>query len=253
MAKRSKLLYLLLAVSVYFGLYVRDIESGLDPSWFYGLNLAYNRSILWGSRFIFTYGPLGALLVPVRLGNIPVLSLIFWIVIASAAVSCYGYILFSERMKVFGARSTNIFVSMLMLYIGAFPLGFYPAEYILSFILMLLLSICYVNRSFILFVLASILSVLSVFFKFSLGPLCLMTMAVFTAIIFVRNREDAKKYIIVLLCIPAAIYLGFLIYNPSLTELYYYFKGAYEISSGYISAMSMDNFRNYAYLGKLYS
>jgi len=45
------------------------IASGIDASWMWGLNLFGNRSFLYGRDVIFTYGPLGYLLVPLDIKN----------------------------------------------------------------------------------------------------------------------------------------------------------------------------------------
>jgi hypothetical protein len=39
-------------------------QSGLDPSWAIGLSLALSRGLAFGSRIVFTYGPLGLITVP---------------------------------------------------------------------------------------------------------------------------------------------------------------------------------------------
>ena len=232
--------YVLTAASSFFVYTFFMFKEGIDGSWVYAINRFFSEGLLWGRNIIFTYGPLGFILMLWSVGNNAVYSLAFWTVILILTVCMMSYILFSERMNRFNdlnTRKDNIFMSFLMFYLSVpLSLSALSPEYVSQFIVLYLLSVCYVNHDTKFFVIASVISVASAFMKFNSGVSDFATLFVFAVIMIMQYRTFRYMYMFMLSVF--AFVLCFMIYNPSLSELYYYVRGAYEISSGYISAMS---------------
>ena len=233
-----KILYVLIASSLFFVYSFFMFKDGLiDGSWVYMINRMFNQGLLWGRNIIFTYGPLGFILMLWDIGNNAVISLAFWLAISVLTLCTTSYIMFSERMKPLTERYDNIFMSFIMLYMSV-PLSFQrlSPEYVSQFILLYLLSLCYVNHDMKSFFTAAVITVLSAFMKFNSGASNYASMFMLAFVMMIQF--SMYRFMIVFLLTSLAFVLCFLAYNPSISELYYYVRGAYEISSGYISAMS---------------
>ena len=239
-----KLIYIAAAAISCFGFSPMYVTDGLDSSWSYAATLLSDTGSLWGSKVIFTCGPLGKLLFPfVRwrpdVSSSALLSLAFWSLTALAAGALYTYIMFSRKMQHIASRRTNITASLFMLYVGSCVMKKVLPEYVPLFLIMSLLYVCWYNDRATAFFAAAALTVLSGFIRFNLAAAAFIAMIVFTLISFAEGREHRKIYLAVSAGIPVVCCACFLLYNPSLSELVYYIRGMYEISSGYNSAMSL--------------
>ena len=246
-----KLAYLVLIAASCFRFSVRTIRSGLDPSWSYAMNLLPKDGILWGKDVIFTYGPLGRLFGPLPMGNNVMFSLIFWCIITILTVSVFVYMLFSPNVSRLTSRRTNLFASLILLYLGAGVFKGVHSEYIISLLMLSMLVLCWRSGKYIFFIMACMLSSLSFFLKFNLTVSSILAVSVFTLLVLINNgMKSSARYFLGVLMMPIFSCLMFLAYNPSLNELIWYVKGAFEISSGYNSAMSLQikDFREIARL-----
>lgn len=229
--------YIILLTVSFFTLIVSTVTEGVDGSWIYMLNRYSHLHQLWGRNIIFTYGPLGFLLMPLPIGNNLAFSLIFWIFITGLACILFSYTLFSEKLYAMNSRRDNILLSMILFYI-AFPMAFSDIlpEYIPYFVILFMLSLCWFNHNTYLFTLASLLSLFSLFMKFNAGIINFASIFLFAFITAMQSKSF--KFLLITFLTALAFPICFLLYNPDISELTYYIRGMFEISSGYISAMS---------------
>lgn len=232
-----KIFYIALITATCFRFSISTLHYGLDQSWEYALNLFFRDGRLWGHSVIFTYGPLGFLLKPLPIGNNILWALIFWIVITVFACILFSYVMFSRKLADFNSRYTNLFASFILFYLGAGLFRALDSQHIITFLMLSLLSICWWIEDCKFFVIACALAVLSMFMKFNHGAENFIMLVIFTCLVIFRRR-GVLHYVIALCCVPVLFAVCFLIYNPSFSELVYYIRGAYEISSGYNFAMS---------------
>ena len=235
--------YLLLVIAIFFKFHSNAFRSGLDASWVDAINMLVHEGILWGKSIIFTYGPLGFLLLPVPVGNNSLYSLLFWTALTLLAAGTFAYILFRKR-----TFSNNIFLSFLLLYAGTFSLGYMLPEYALSCLVLILLSLCWHDDALIPFMIAVVICVISLFMKFNGGLLNFLTVIMFAGLAVLSQKKYRKLYFAAVCLIPVIFCMGFLSYNPSIQELIFYVRGALEISSGYNSAMSVEIYKTSIYV-----
>jgi hypothetical protein len=69
----------------------RAITPGLDPSWTYGINVLPHTDFRFGQDVVFTYGPLGYLLVPHHIGSNLAQAAVFWVATQAAMVALAVY------------------------------------------------------------------------------------------------------------------------------------------------------------------
>lgn len=237
-----KVFYVIIASVSLFKFRTASLTSGLDVSWVYAINRFFHEGVLWGHDVMFTYGPFGFVLCPMNIGSNALISLAYWVFIALSAGLLFSYTLFSKR---FSLNDNNILLSLVLFYLGNCVLGRLSGESVSTFIILLLLSLCVRSGEFKFFIMASLLCVLSMFMKFNSGAVNFIMLVIF-ALLF-----NPAKYIPALLITPALFFIYFMAYNPSLSELAYYIRGAYEISSGYISAMSTSFFLSKSFAGMM--
>ena len=241
MSTLLKLLYLLVAASSCFNFGVGGVYSGLDSSWLYILNRLFIDGTPWGSKVIFTYGPLGFLVACSPVGNLPFINFVFWSIIAVCSFVFFWYILFSPKMAHINSRKNNILASFVMLYLGVILSGgeIGRGETAIPFLVLSLLACSWTSEDIRMFLTACILTAVTTFTKFNVAAECYISIAVFAVLKYFSGDRNRNKYMLILCSVPIIFCICFLLYNPSLTELYHYINGAYEISSGYILSMSM--------------
>ena len=88
--------------------------------------------------------------------------------------------------------------------------------------------------------LAVSITIFSTFVKFNSGVANLALLFIFNIIAIFARRDKIFQYVAGIIAVPILFLVAWLIYNPSFSELYFYIKGASEISTGYISAMSVS-------------
>lgn len=213
---------------------IAAIRNGLDNSWAYALNLFFDKGI----QTIFTYGKLGFLFDPVNMGHNVIFSFLYWLMITISACIIFPRIISRAHEK-------NMLLSFILLYLGAyiFSMGAILSENVITFMILASLCLCMETNEIKFFVLPCILTLISSFIKFSSAAGDILTLTIFTGLIFLcKDIREALKYLIILCLIPVLWLIIFMLDNPnpSLSGLIYYLRGIYEISSGYISAMSYE-------------
>lgn len=208
---------------------------GLDSSWAFGLNYAELFNYKFGTDNFFTYGPLGFIMfaIPIEHNgiNLHLLWNIFWVLSLGAILS---YMFFSKDMAYYRERKLHICMFTLFSYWGLCTVDSF---YVFIELLLISLSIHSSKRVFWFF-LACISAVIFLYAKFTIGIIGVGS--IFLAIVyFVYHKENIVKE--VLLCfvgLPVLFFLTYMVYNPSITGMLQYIMAGFEISSGYLYAMS---------------
>ena len=234
--------YLLIAIMA-IPTYFMTINSGLDNSGVFVLNEAMGRWT-FGSDIMFTYGPLGFLVYTIPIHNNLIIYLIFYMVI-------YGIFLYALAKNFKGKKRAYIVISSL-LFLATYT--FLDATYFVEYVVLLLLNVCLDEKSktarIVQYVLACLIAALMFFVKFNALLALFCTIILFLIIIYFTNKNEFNKYLICTSIIPIICIIGYLLYNPSFTDLFRYVRSILEISSGFNVAMSLvpQNIHLYAAL-----
>jgi hypothetical protein len=212
---------------------VHSLAPGLDPSWVYAINELPRTGAIFGRDVVFSFGPLGHLLVPVDVGSNLVQA-------AAMAVTAWAAIL---AVALYHYRRHRR-VAPLLVFIVA--LLFAPAvgliyEYRLLVLLALLLSIPTEDRKVwrIAAGLAGVLAGILVFAKVSSGLAAIVMLGLASGAWIVR-REVRVAYILAGVALPfvATIALLTLVLLGGFGTLLVWIGTAWEFSAGYSEAMS---------------
>ena len=235
--KGFRLFVVLLLTGLSYNLPFMSITSALDQSWIYGFNVFGEMGLKAGQDYMFTYGPLGFLAFTM---NVPgtsnmVFSLAFWALIQVLFLYLLLQLVFFD--KSFNIKTSNLMLFALLL-ISAMTLS---SDYYLRFLVMFLLALSWFSRDKLKYYLLTCLLVsVLLFIKFSTALTAISAIVIYLIVMFFKNRKMFFKLFGLSFIIPVLFVAGYLIYNPSLAGLMGYLKSAAEISSGYISAMSLN-------------
>jgi hypothetical protein len=209
---------------------------GLDPSWQFAMNYAFEHGLIFGKDIIFTYGPLGFILAPG-----PMQRSLIWanamLIISTACLILSLIALIKETSK---DNTSKRYINYIIAYILIILIKDYL--HVKSFDIVLLsisiiLSILYhsTKKPIYLCLSAPILAV-SFLYKFGVFVMC-VSINLYNYYKTAKNRKYKiiTAYLSVLICIflPVCIY-----FFKNLENLYNYVRGSYELSYGYFSAIS---------------
>ncbi len=174
------------------GFYI-PIGIGLDKSWQYAINYLPNSPYLYGMDVVFTYGPLGFLLIPQNIGNNLAFSMVFQVLMQVLFALTLLYFLYRSRHKL----QVVLFV-ILYLVIGI-TVSWLMGEYSLLLTLGLLLCISFDNNRVFKYGSASIggaLAGLLLFTKFNTGVSALAILAVWGIVVAITRRGKGWKMLL---------------------------------------------------------
>lgn len=222
-------------ISMYLGFRVNlyPVHPGLDASWVYAINLAAARGWHWGRDFIFTYGPYGYLIHTMDIGDLPTRRLMFDAVLAVGSGITTAVYVYSTNLRV----PTQL-VSLALL---SYALQLQDAEYKwLSFIVILTLTGLHLNgrASQVAHAIGGLAAGFSMLMKFSLGFGAVLTVAV-CSIAARPWRLIPQRTALTAGAVTAGFLIGWLSYSRSLGGLTAYLATAWQVSSGFSSAMSL--------------
>jgi len=213
------------------------ISTGLDNSWIYAINYLPNSSYLFGRDVVFSWGPLGHLLLPQNLGNNIANSMIFLITMHSLFTLSLFYFLYREKRKL----QVILFVaSYLIVYV---LLYWALREYSLLLILGLLLGISFDSNKIIKYTSASLCGVLAgllLFIKISLGMGAFAMLIVYAIIVIARQRQQSWRILLAggITYLTTVLITAFA-FMKSLPAIIQWFIYNIEIVNGYGAAMSV--------------
>ncbi len=243
MAKRLSLSYTLAFYTLltYAGLLLFSINylpviQGLDPSWAYAVNRFTHGPEIFGKDIIFTYGPLAYIAVPQHVGNnlavAAAVHILVWCILL------YLLVLLWESGQRFGALLFTIAL------IFSNRLYFYYWDYLLSAIAILIFLVLLKRpQSFSLLVLLALTIGLSFLIKFTGYILAMLLLTIYTAfrapVLRLLPRGKVWPEVSLLAAAFASGPFAYLLYSPSLANLFGYIRGSLDISSGYSAVMSL--------------
>ena len=214
---------------------VMPLATGLDISWVYGLNLFHEmQGIDFVRDIIFTYGPLGFLLMGQPFANHALYSFLFWGVITILGSFLIWYTLFSDRLASYNSRVGNVVAAFLLTIVGC---KIFADEYVIEFIFILLLLLSRETKQKAFFIGSVVLLLLDAALKFNMAVVGIATMGGYFFVRKCIDKESVKQELKILaLGAFCFIGLGYLIYGEHLIP---FIKGVEQISSGYNIGMSV--------------
>ena len=227
-----KIVLLFFIAFISFPLTFNEILPGLDTSWSFALNYFNIAGIKFGKDVIFTFGPLGFLMYPQNIGNHVYLATFFWLTIWGIFIALIWRLFLRNIPKI------NLFIFMVFYILGYSTR--LSADYLLCYLVLFMLAIAWRSQEWVKsFIAAIIVTVVCLFMKFSSALLCISAIISFIlALLFIQKNKAKKAALLFIIFMPALFMVSYLFYNPSLSNMVTYLKGAVHICSGYSIAMS---------------
>jgi hypothetical protein len=211
------------------------IQSGLDSSWVYVINLAASLGWKFGDDILFSCGPLGFLSYTCGVGrNIEITLFVTGILVFGHVWLLWRFVSRSGRPIGTG----RMLAACLLLWVMPLP----PFDGYLLYLVLLLLSIAWFSpnkRGY--FLGACALTTLQLFIMFAGALSCCAAIGMFWLFWAIKDRSTWRTFCWIPLWIPGAFVAGYLLYHPSWAGLWGYVKGAVILMGSYSSAMSFVN------------
>jgi hypothetical protein len=211
----------------------RPITTGLDPSWIYAINRLPHTEFRFGADVVFSYGPLGYLLVPVDVGS----NLI------QAAVSWNGIQAVTAFLMVYHFRRHRRLDAVVMFSAGSLvALSFaLPYEYRILVLLGLLLSVDPADRTpwRVASAAAAVIGAGLIYAKITAGIAAVALMAGAGLVRLLQRRISGRQAAVgtvgfVAILVALGVWL-----TGGPFELGRWFRASWEIASGFATAMSV--------------
>ncbi len=220
-----------------FSLHTYILAPGLDSSWMFALNYFAEKGMKFGKDLAWTYGPLGFLMVPLKVGSNLEIGVTFQSLVWVIFVAVLFHLVYKNRFS-----NLQLFCFFLFLSGGSWAWA-WPRrwDYFACFVILFFLCLAKeADKKWYLFYLAAAsLSTVLIFIKLSSALLAMSSMALFTLVAWMFDRNKFfLSAAISFIGIPVAFILIYLLYNPSPVDLIYYLKYGFEITSGYSGGMS---------------
>lgn len=215
-----------------FNFHANPPGPGSDPSWVFSLNYVVNSNLAFGRDVVSTCGPLGFLIWPQSICNNVTIALIcrlsIWLIFSG--MLCFG------AVKRLFSLDQLFLLSIAMILCGGIGL-----DYFTGFLILFLLCFSLKLSTWLpCFLLAVLLTSALFFMKFTSALLALSAVLLFSfTLIFIDRKRGILQLSLSILLIPLLFTAWYLLYNPSLTDMFSYIKGSFEISSAYSVSMSL--------------
>ncbi len=217
-----------LAVAAFFSLpaiFAAVPDVGLDPSWQLSLQLAVNDGKVFGKEFVFTYGPLGWLLLQIPVSKVGLL--LYNLFVLGSLLSIYRGLL-PERPRPMDAALVIALAMLTKVCLLAGPSG------VLFSILCYWLWRIY-DKGNALAVSCSLASAVVLFFgKVNYGVLTVLLMAAYGIGLMILRKDRRIAGLVLLAGFPLLILLGRALWNVDLRG---YLRSGLELISGYNDTM----------------
>ena len=209
---------------------------GLDSSWVVGINAGHADRMVFGRDIVFTYGPLGYLMVPTFPEAEPWAELVFLFGIALVS----GYALWRLCKRARHWTEICLYLGVFWIY-NAFALDA-PLERPLAAVIALILLIAnrFDERPWFDVGLLSVLAGVMLLVKFNIGTIATLAVFYFAGCLVLRDRASAMKpaatVVSVWICTLAGLYW---IADGTLTWLIPFLRNSAEIANGYSEGMGL--------------
>ncbi len=214
--------------------YNPSIETGLDPSYAFGLNYIFAHNIPFGIQVIYTYGPFGFLTFPQDIGNNFILGIVLTSVLRFAFIFLILYLGRIVNKKLWFLHALLAFLLCNWFY--------------LDFVLVGATTSCILvhqkKQIKSALITASIITVLALLIKSSFGLMCasiLISYGIYDALI---NRRSEIISVLFVTGVFSFLLLWLLLYG-NVEGVYSYFVGFWQLSVGNSSAMIIETENNW--------
>lgn len=187
-----------LAVATFPGDY-RAIVPGLDPSWYYAINVLPSTPFRFGQDVVFTFGPLGYLLAPQDVGSNLLQAAVWWVLTQGALVALVVYHYRRHRRP-----------AAVLAFVGAYTLAMVFAlifEYRILILLALMVTVPPEDRRVWRWVApaAAGLAAVLLFVKFTVGLAAAGTVTTAALVWLFQRRVRAGDALVFLLAVYVAV------------------------------------------------
>ena len=210
------------------------IETGLDPSYAFGLNYIFAHQIPFGTEVIYTYGPLGFLCFPQDVGN----NLLLAILIVSALRFFFIYVF----LKL--GKCTNPKLRLLHALLAFAICSFVYLDFILVIMVSCSVLLHYFKQEKFYLLAASFLSILALLIKSSFGMMCMSISFSYALYDLYKNKNFDNLNRLLIAGLVSLLFIWLILYH-SLTGIYPYLYGTWQLSTGNSSAMILEVYNNW--------
>lgn len=219
---------------------VLDVK-GLDGSWRYMINYAADMGLKFGRDIVFSYGPLGFICYSMNVKYNMLITSIVFCVLYVFLYRCFSKFVLRESTSNQQTVRAVFFVWLMIFSMREYVSYAQQKEnYILFAAFMVFANIIFdVDRKKNL-LLNSLLIILCFFVKFTM-VLFMIPAEIFLLFSFISEKKKKESVIFAgsILGSLLSCMCFYMLYNPSIKDLFHYVSGAIEISSGYSAAMSL--------------
>lgn len=212
---------------------VLPIGAGLDASFPYILNLGASSGAKFGTDIIYTYGPLGFLLVLEDVGRNLLAGFVFWSI---------TYLAFAVVIVHFVLRHTQGVRTVLGLSLAAAVSTVIDADRLFSCFVILLLFEGYHEPRYRRLIIAScgIIAAIGLLMKVTIGIGCLGATLASSLVPFNSIREITHRVTIALTSSVATLCTTWVLINGTINGMGAYFYNSLQMSAGYTASMSLS-------------
>ena len=207
-----------------------SIETGLDPSYAFGLNYIFAHHFAFGTDIIYTYGPLGFLHFPQDIGNNFLIAVL--IVSALRFLFIYSFLLLGRTIN----KEQWLAATFLAIFIGNY------LSY-LDLILVGATTICILlhhqNLQNVWLVIAALLTIIALLIKSSFGLMSVSILFSYSVFEIVKNKNYRSATILIASSVFIFLMIWLLLYG-NINGVYNYFYGTWQLSKGNSSAMIIE-------------
>lgn len=234
----TKVSYILFIIAAIFYLafatiFVTPVTHQLDPSWVYALNIYDMHGLEFGKDLIFTYGPLGYILLPIPVGNNLLIGLTAAMIVHTWLVVVMAFYAWKSRDGVGPA----IMLTLLLLFCRSFFI--FPLYAISAGSIVCYLSYLKFGRGEWLWIIPAFFAAAMLFIKSNFGIYLSLTFFVFLTLCAFSRPMRRKTILAGMGFFAVAFCVLSIALFSSLQSLMTWLIGTWEICAGYSEAMSI--------------
>ena len=220
---------------VMFPMMPYPFSNGVDSSWYYGVNIAHAKHLIFGKDIVFTMGPLSYLTAPVPGYAEQGAVLVF--LLATYFIALYGLSRCIRAVGLDGTLAIGIVTAVLVLYSQH-----YPDKWEGSCLPLFLLIAARSRKSIIDFGIVGVLSGVTLLIKFSDGLLLCGLYFCLVAFTYFEQKVEGRARLLypALLLVPlVTLQVGVQALQPGFWSSAAYLRNSYAVAAGYSEAMSV--------------
>ena len=235
----SLIIYTLVIVVFTFPFIATVIEPGLDPSYMWAFNHFFANGIQFGKDVVFAYGPFGFIKNPMPIGH----NLEIAVVLISIIRLCF---VFSTLLLCRLYRPGNDFFSFAIAYV--LSICFNGMDYAIIGTVMATIFIYHESRNLVFLAGASLLAVFGLLIKINIGLTSGLILGSYVLIDWLYFKRSKSILLAVVFSILSLLVLWGIAYSKW-DGLIYFIRNIFILSSGNLSATSLNTPNNWWLLG----